>query len=60
MTGHVSIHGLIVYFITGSSLIALLEALLFYIDNLKCIGKFNLLVDQMLHIACKCIWVLLI
>ena len=61
MTGHVSIDGLIVYFITGSSLIALLEALLhFYIDYLKCIGKFNLLVDQMLHILCKCIWVLLI
>ena len=25
MTGHVSIHGLIVYFITGSSLIAILD-----------------------------------
>ena len=37
MTGHVSIHGLIVYFITGSSLIAFLEALIhFYIDYLKC------------------------
>ncbi len=61
MTGHVSIHGLIVYFLTGSSLIALLEALLhFYIDYLKCIGKFNLLVDQFLHIFCKLLWVFLI
>ena len=61
MTGHVSIHGLIVYFLTGSSLIALLEALLhFYIDYLKCIGKFNLLVDQILHLSCKCLWVFLI
>ena len=52
---------LVEHTISISSLIAILEALLhFYIDYLKCIGKFNLLVDQILHIFCKCLWVLMI
>ena len=61
MTGHVSLHGLIVFFITGNAFLALAESTIhFYIDYLKCIGKFNLLIDQLLHILCKFIWVLFI
>ena len=38
MTGHVSLHGLIVFFITGNSYLAFAEAIIhFYIDYLKCI-----------------------
>ena len=61
MTGHVSMHGLIVFFITGNVLVAAAETIIhFYIDYLKCIGKFNLLIDQIFHILCKLIWVLFI
>ena len=61
MSGHVSLHGLIVFFITGNAFLALAESTIhFYIDYLKCIGKFNLLIDQLLHILCKVIWVLFI
>ena len=61
MTGHVSLHGLIVFLITGNSYLAFAEAIIhFLIDYLKCMGKFNLLIDQTLHIICKMIWVLFI
>ena len=61
MSGHVSLHGLIVFLITGNSYLAFAEAIIhFYIDYLKCIGKFNLLVDQILHIICKMTWSLFI
>ena len=61
MIGHVSFHGIVVYLFTGSTLFALAECIAhFYIDYLKCCGKFNLIIDQILHICCKLIWALLI
>ena len=60
MLGHTSCHGLLVLFFTSSAILGLFEMTLhFLIDYLKCEGKFNLLVDQILHILCKFLWVYL-
>ena len=51
---HTLIHGAIVYLITQSLLLALLETLLHtLIDYLKCEGKLNFHQDQALHLLCK-------
>jgi len=61
MTAHCAIHGLAVGIITGNAVLGILEFVLhFVIDDLKCMGKTNLHVDQCLHILCKVLWAFLI
>ena len=60
MLGHASCHGLIVMLLTSSAFLGLMEMTShFYIDYLKCKAKFNLIVDQIIHILCKVLWVYL-
>ena len=60
MLGHSSMHGFLVIFFTKSAILGLFEMILhFFIDYLKCKGKFNLLVDQIFHIFIKFLWVYL-
>lgn len=60
MTSHALIHGGVVYWITGSAVLGLIETVLhFVIDFSKCEGWINLHQDQALHILCKavyCLW----
>ena len=58
---HAVIHGGLVGFFTGSFLLALLETVChFAIDFGKCEGRYGLHADQLFHIACKGVWVILI
>jgi hypothetical protein len=44
--------------VTGSPSLALAELLLHaLIDRLKCRGWYGITVDQLLHLACKLLWV---
>lgn len=61
MAAHASVHGAAVYLITGSLGLAFLETgAHFYIDVGKCLGFYNIHVDQILHIVCKASWVCLL
>ncbi len=61
MTAHAMTHGLAVFFVTYSSILAVVETVLhFFIDWGKCAGYYGLKVDQALHIACKIIWAVII
>jgi hypothetical protein len=61
MTAHSFIHGLGVLLVTGSLVLACIEVVLhFVIDVLKCEGITNIHTDQLLHIMCKLIYVLLL
>ena len=61
LVSHAAIHALVVSVLTGVIWIGLLEWVLHaLIDLAKCRQKYNLLVDQCLHLACKLIWVALI
>jgi hypothetical protein len=51
MTAHASMHGVAVYFITGSMLLALIEASAHWVIDF---GKFH--VDQSLHAICKALY----
>ena len=54
LSAHALVHAGIVFLLTGSFLCALLEALCHWlIDYGKCEKAFNLHVDQLLHVACK-------
>lgn len=54
---HSAIHGGIVWFLTGSGLLGLVEfGLHFQIDAYRCEGEYNFIVDQLLHILCKLLW----
>jgi len=58
MTSHVSGHALMVYLITGNIGLGLLEMIVhFMTDCAKCEGLINIHVDQLIHIACKAVWV---
>lgn len=58
---HSFIQGGFVYLATGVVWLGLAEVLLhFSIDFAKCDNKINLHQDQLLHIACKGLWVLLV
>jgi len=60
MLVHCTIHGGLVALLTGSIWLGFAElALHFLIDDAKCRGKFEFLVDQNLHLLCKLLWVLL-
>jgi len=57
LLAHSTIHGGFVMLITGSVWLGLLELVIHGItDFLKCEGKIDLDVDQMIHYLCKCIW----
>ena len=54
MTGHALIHGGVVYLITGSILLGLIETLAHWIvDFLKCEGRLSVHQDQAIHVVCK-------
>ena len=58
LTAHAACHGLIVALITGVPLLGLAEWVLHWlIDWGKCNKRYNLNVDQALHLACKALWV---
>lgn len=60
MLGHAATHGAIVYMVTFSLPLAILETIFhFAIDTLKCSGRINIHHDQLMHYACKVIWVFL-
>ena len=55
---HALMHGGAVALITGMPVLGLLETVChFGIDFLKCEKVFDIHVDQILHIACKILWV---
>jgi len=54
LTAHAGIHSGMVYLITGSLFLGLLEFVLhFGIDYTKCSGKISYNTDQFLHFLCK-------
>lgn len=60
MTAHAFLHAGAVYLVLGVWWIAALEfAAHFYIDDLKCRGEITYSRDQMLHLGCKIIWLVL-
>lgn len=61
LLAHAIIHGGLVGFLTGSFQLAVAETIAHVvIDFGKCEGKIGLKVDQLLHVVCKLLWVLLI
>lgn len=57
MAAHSVIQGAGVWFVTGSLLLGLLEAMAhFVIDDLKCANRISFNQDQALHLGCKAIW----
>ena len=58
MLVHSTIHGGFVGLLTGVWWLALCEVVAHYvIDTLKCRGYFGFMVDQILHVLCKVLWV---
>lgn len=54
LTAHSMVHGGVVYLITGSLILGVIETLLHWlIDFLKCERRISLNQDQVFHIACK-------
>jgi hypothetical protein len=61
LISHALVHGGIVFLITGSVLLGLIETVLHtIIDFFKCEHWFNLHVDQVLHILCKLAYIYII
>lgn len=59
MSAHCLVHSGAVWLITGSSLLAAIEFVIHWlIDFAKCEGKTSFHVDQLLHIICKAIYVI--
>ena len=59
MLAHAAIHALIVSLITGVVWLGLAEwAVHMVIDDGKCRHRYSLGFDQMLHLICKMVWVL--
>jgi hypothetical protein len=58
LSSHALIHGGAVFLITGSVWLCLAEAVIHAVtDLLKCDGKITMLGDQLIHYACKALWV---
>jgi hypothetical protein len=54
---HALIHGGVVAIVTGTWWLGLLEAVAHaVIDDAKCTGKISFNADQILHVACKLVW----
>lgn len=61
LVSHALIHGGMVYLVTQSLLLGILETIIHTaIDYGKCDGRYGLNVDQALHVACKIVWVILL
>lgn len=61
LAAHACIHAGAVYLVTGSILFALIEfAAHALIDDAKCMGLINYNVDQLLHVACKGMYCILL
>lgn len=59
LLSHALVHGGGVMLITGSVWLGMTETVAhFIIDYNKCQGRYSIHVDQLLHIICKIIWVL--
>ena len=57
MTAHALVHGGVVYIVSGSAVLGLIETGLHWaIDFGKCEGWYNIHIDQGLHIACKLVY----
>jgi hypothetical protein len=58
LTAHSLIHGGMVYLVTGSALIGILETVAHWIiDFGKCDNRYGVHVDQLLHLTCKFFWI---
>lgn len=56
---HALMHGGAVALITGSAWLGLAEAVAHCaIDYGKCLGKYSIHIDQLLHLVCKIVWLL--
>lgn len=61
MAAHAIIHGGFVGVITGSATLGILEAIVHAaIDDTKCRGVISFNTDQILHLACKLVWIALL
>jgi len=61
LTSHSMIQGLGVYVVTGSLALGIAETVAhWFIDLGKCEGWYGIHADQLLHVACKTIWVALL
>ena len=61
LSAHSFIHGGAVFFATGSIVLGLLETITHgSIDFAKSEGKLSFNQDQLLHVACKVLWVILL
>jgi hypothetical protein len=61
LAAHAIIHGGVVGIITGSIVLGVAESIIHaIIDYTKCEGKIGFRTDQMLHIACKGVWIVLL
>lgn len=61
LAAHVAIQAGAVWLLTGSAVLALLEAAAHLaIDYAKCDGRTSFTTDQALHVLCKAAWVLLL
>jgi hypothetical protein len=58
LLAHAACHGLFVGLLTGVPMLGISEWITHgVIDYFKCKNRYNLLTDQLLHLACKLIWV---
>lgn len=56
---HALMHGGAVALITGSAWLGMAETVAhFAIDYGKCLGKYSIHIDQLLHVVCKVSWLL--
>lgn len=61
LLGHGATHGLLVALITGKAWLGVLELIAHAgIDWCKGRYGFRLIFDQLLHVLCKCIWVMML
>lgn len=59
LLSHALVHGGGVALITGSVWLGMAETIAhFVIDYNKCMGKYSIHVDQLLHVLCKIAWVI--
>lgn len=59
MTAHCLIHAGMVWIVTGSSLLGVIEFVIHWLlDLAKCEGRTDFSFDQCLHIACKIVYVI--
>jgi len=61
LSAHAATHGFVVALLTGFPILGLVEMLCHgLIDYGKCRFRYSLAVDQLIHAACKLVWVLVL